>query len=117
MEPTKTAESFSFACWIFSFRRFPSIASSAFFTPDFFFDIFTSLIGQSLDDSFDDTQLSQHREVSGSVAEQSGEQRPDEVASDVSGALSIAPSAKESIKTGGCPVPFSLRDGPPPNEF
>jgi hypothetical protein len=31
--------------------------------------------------------------------------------------LSIAPSAKESFKTGACPAPFSLRDGVPPNEF
>jgi hypothetical protein len=85
IEPTRTAESFSFASCIFSFRRFPAIASGAFLTYDASFEMLTLLIDQSSDNSRDNRQLSQHREVSGSVAEQSGEQRREEAASDVSG--------------------------------
>jgi hypothetical protein len=90
IEPIRPAESFLFASWIFSFRCFPSSASAAFLTCDSIFDISTSLIDQSSDNSLDSTQLSQHREVSSFVVEQSGEQRRDEAASDLSRRFRLA---------------------------
>jgi hypothetical protein len=58
------------------------------------FDIFISLIDQSSDNSLDNRQLSQDREVLDFAAGQSGEQRREEAATVLSGRFRLAVGAR-----------------------